>query len=1228
MASNSGYGEPNPLTETGVELTDLPLGSNYSQSRQETERSDAQYDNLTEQQHELQERQRQENNRRAIGVIRSTTLRHRVHPTRGSTLRQRPTVNHGERAALSRPERVYAPPPLIAGKKPRKPLDPWVIFCKMVTFWAPWPLMKHLGFHDKATLQAWREKITLCALIFLLGCAVAFFIVGLQKILCGPNDTAATQGFVSYKDPATGGMLGIRGVAYNISSVKSPNDFNFFSFPPGADITDYFQEGNVTQYYPECANANPNLHALTSNNCGSNNGLGGCPLDPLSSDFEAKYDIFPTNNLISYDWTQMALPELSNYFVLNGEVMNMDAYIKSNPNPIPNDVLDSAIRQILDQTHAAGGRDGTTLFERRQELKDSRACFRARYVAGSIGQQTPGCIAATVIYYVVLVLILSIVLGRFAMALTFSWFISHKLSRTPEPRTDAEPKADSAPESSFLSNSTTLRGSESDIKGYTMPPWASSSRISTYSNKTATATTFNELYKNVGNDLYTVILVTCYSEGEDSIRGTLESLAQTNYPDMRKLLFVVADGQIVGHGNDRSTPDICRDMMTFDDGTPEAIPRSYIAIAQGSKQLNAAKVYAGYFVTGDHKVPMILISKCGPDSEQDEPKPGNRGKRDSQMILMNFFNRVTFDDRMTPLDYELFRSIQKISNITPDLFELVLMVDADTKVYDTSLRYLVNCMVNDELVMGLCGETKIANKLDSWVTMIQVYEYYISHHLGKGFEALFGGVTCLPGCFCMYRIKARKAETGEWFPILVRPEIVLEYSQNVVETLHQKNLLLLGEDRFLSTLMLRTFPYRKMTFAPKAICKTVVPDNFKVLISQRRRWINSTIHNLLELILVRNLCGTFCFSMQFVIFMDLIGSLVLPFALVLTVVMIVSVATQPIDNFQQAIPLMLLIIILFSPGMLIFLTTRKWVYAGYMAIYLAGLWVWNFVLPVYAYWHFDDFSWGETRKVSGEKKSEAHGGNAGMFDSSKITLRKWKDWERHRIRLQRREARQLARRSNGNVPASNWEQVDFESDDVNQVVQDDLRLGKPSGLGSAKLWSQPLNLPQGFPAGPRPYLPGGRPTPHNRMSFPAQASPYPRPPGSMSPRPLFAQPPPQRFSSPVNPYIPHMAGPQPFSGMRPASVALSPRVLSPLPVRDLRSPSSGPDMHQSASPHPDVLLRPINENALHSNSAMETDSHTATVFDPTVPAYNAYSNPSPPSSTTSLEGNHLLHHQK
>ena len=57
-----------------------------------------------------------------------------------------------------------------------------------------------------------------------------------------------------------------------------------------------------------------------------------------------------------------------------------------------------------------------------------------------------------------------------------------------------------------------------------------------------------------------------------------------------------------------------------------------------------------------------------------------------------------------------------------------------------------------------------------------------------------------------------------------------------------------------------------------------------------------------------------------------------------------------------------------------------------MLIYLISLPIWNLVLPSYAYWKFDDFSWGETRKTAGEKTKKAGIEYEGEFDSSKITM--------------------------------------------------------------------------------------------------------------------------------------------------------------------------------------------------------------------------------------------------
>ncbi|EIW69201.1 hypothetical protein TREMEDRAFT_39451 [Tremella mesenterica DSM 1558] len=507
--------------------------------------------------------------------------------------------------------------------------------------------------------------------------------------------------------------------------------------------------------------------------------------------------------------------------------------------------------------------------------------------------------------------------------------------------------------------------------------------------------------------VYSICLVTAYSESIEGLRTTLDSLATTDYPNSHKLLLVICDGMVRGSGSKFFTPDIVLSMMTDFIAPPEDVEaHSYVAIANGHKRHNMAKVYAGFYKYSDEttekskqqRVPMVVVSKVGNPLETNDAKPGNRGKRDSQIVLMSFLQKVMFDERMTTFEYEFFNSIWRVTGIPPDKYETVLCVDADTKVFPDSLTRMNACMVNDYEIMGLCGETKIANKSETWVTMIQVFEYYISHHLTKAFESSFGGVTCLPGCFSMYRIKAPKGDLGYWVPILANPDICEHYSENVVDTLHKKNLLLLGEDRYLSTLMLKTFPKRKMMFCPQAVCKTVVPDTFRILLSQRRRWINSTVHNLFELMLVRDLCGTFCFSMQFVVFMDLVGTLVLPAAISFTLyIIIIAIIPESVTHLPRpTVSLILLAFILGLPGVLIVITSRKVVYVGWMLIYLLSLPVWNLILPAYAYWHMDDFTWGETRKIVGEGKEHAHGDKEGIFDSSHIVMKRWVEFERER----------------------------------------------------------------------------------------------------------------------------------------------------------------------------------------------------------------------------------------
>ncbi|KAJ1512665.1 hypothetical protein HMI55_006147 [Coelomomyces lativittatus] len=693
---------------------------------------------------------------------------------------------------------------------------------------------------------------------------------------------------------------------------------------------------------------------------------------------------------VRYPWSNL-IKEGTTFSVYNGRLLNMKPYLNGNEKIFGNEVHEQILNGL--------GKDITYRFSTSDRLSNAVACMDELYAVGSIDQNTPGCIANKIILYMSLIVILGVVMTRFFMAIVFNWFLSWKLGKVEADREEymqamslrnSSPANQVRPSLRSSTPSFNLVSSKENIHAMNRSSFLlfNSTSESTSGNLGLTS----QLKENTKMPLelrqyHTLILVTCYSEGLDSMKETLNSIASTTYPDQYKLLFIVADGLITGSGNSQSTPDIVLSLMTDEIDMGPVLPQSYVAIADGAKRHNMAKVRIGYYVVDKHRVPMIVVIKCGTEEEKTTAKPGNRGKRDSQIILMDFFSKILFDDRLSPLQIDLFIKISVLAKVHPSNFEICLMVDADTKVDPESLSKMVTCMAQDPTIMGLCGETRIENKSQTWVTRIQVFEYYISHHLGKAFESVFGGVTCLPGCFCMYRLKAPRPD-GSYVPIICSPNIIQQYSENVVDTLHKKNLLSLGEDRYLTTLMLRAFPKRKMVFVPKALCHTVVPHTLKMLLSQRRRWINSTIHNLLELLLVPQLCGTFCFSMQFVVFLELIGTVTLPAAISLTLFLLVSTFLGDV----QWVPLVLLFCILGLPAILILLTTREIIYIYWMLTYLLALPVWNFLLPAYAFWHFDDFSWGQTRKVEGEAQGGDHSKKEGEFDSSVLQLKSLEDF--------------------------------------------------------------------------------------------------------------------------------------------------------------------------------------------------------------------------------------------
>ncbi len=252
-----------------------------------------------------------------------------------------------------------------------------------------------------------------------------------------------------------------------------------------------------------------------------------------------------------------------------------------------------------------------------------------------------------------------------------------------------------------------------------------------------------------------MIMVPCYNEGETELRKTIRSCLDTTYPYENKIMVIVCDGFVTGSGEKKSTPEICADLLGFTIDFDKDEQHHFVSL--GKDRDNFASVYAGtYSETIDAKngsetkqLKYIVVVKLGSPAERGSPRAGNRGKRDSQLVLTGMFNRIHHDRQPCELDMAMVKELFSLGLPAKDI-EYLMTIDADTRVEEESINHMVYAMEHDKLILACCGETQVDNKSQSLVTAMQVFEYYSSHHLKKAFESVFGCVTCLPGCFTMY----------------------------------------------------------------------------------------------------------------------------------------------------------------------------------------------------------------------------------------------------------------------------------------------------------------------------------------------------------------------------------------------------------------------------------------------------------------------------------------------
>ncbi|KDQ13770.1 glycosyltransferase family 2 protein [Botryobasidium botryosum FD-172 SS1] len=817
----------------------------------------------------------------------------------------------------------------------------WVFAVWMLTFWLPTPFLTWFGRMKRMDVrQAWREKLAINIMIWFMCLCTTFVIIVLGDLICPHEYIFSTTELQDHGSTAKQSYVSIRGEVFDLTGITQMHISNVFVVPSKSIMK--YAGTSVDTLFP----------IQPSALCDGWNGPVS-PYIPVSSvnttNTDAQYHdfrVFTSDPRPDWYFEQMTIMRWK-YRV--GFLGFTSKEIKNKAATNLLGVYNSLVYDITDYVRSPPTPKAPP------------------------GYQLPGGIATDYLHPAIVDL--------------FKYNSGQDITKQLDSLPNIDPAVLAAQKTClrniFLTGKVDNRESPQCLFSTNILLAISIMMVSIIGFKFIGALHFGAPRAPEDHDKFVICQVPCYTEGEESLRRTIDSLAQLKYDDKRKLLFVICDGMVVGSGNDRPTPRIVLDILGSDPNQdPE--PLSFLSLGEGSKQHNMGKVYSGLYECGGHVVPYIVLVKVGKPTERS--RPGNRGKRDSQMSLMHFLNKVHFNSPMNPLELEMYHQIKNVIGVNPTFYEYIFMVDADTTVEPLSLNRLVSAMMHDKRVIGVCGETSLSNAKHSIITMMQVYEYFISHHLAKAFESLFGSVTCLPGCFTMYRL--RTPDTHK--PLFIANQIIQDYSENRVDTLHMKNLLHLGEDRYLTTLLLKHFPNFKTQFVRDAHAFTVAPDDWSVLLSQRRRWINSTVHNLAELVFLDRLCGFCCFSMRFIVFIDLLSTLVQPVTVAYIGYLIYIVVAEGKPIPQLAI---IMLAVIYGLQALVFVFRRKWDMIGWMVFYILAIPAFSFLLPLYSFWKMDDFSWGATRVVLGESGKKLIVHDEGKFDPRSIPLKSWNDYE-------------------------------------------------------------------------------------------------------------------------------------------------------------------------------------------------------------------------------------------
>ncbi|KAI9203723.1 chitin synthase-domain-containing protein [Polychytrium aggregatum] len=162
---------------------------------------------------------------------------------------------------------------------------------------------------------------------------------------------------------------------------------------------------------------------------------------------------------------------------------------------------------------------------------------------------------------------------------------------------------------------------------------------------------------------------------------------------------------------------------------------------------------------------------------------------------------------------------------------LVLFIDSDIVLYEDAMVEFATALDKNPKLVGMTGFISVLAKKPKFWWWFQDVEYVIGQVFNRALESGLGGVTCLPGALTMIRLKQLGVAANTYF------------SELDTKNIFNYHRYYLGEDRYLTHLLMEQEQRSAIGFCPTARAKTEAPATWKQFLKQRRRWLLGAFAN-------------------------------------------------------------------------------------------------------------------------------------------------------------------------------------------------------------------------------------------------------------------------------------------------------------------------------------------------------------------------------------------------